>query len=1850
MKKCLPFLAALFVGTAAATPPTVQMLPASGEMQPGTTLELRFPVPLANQDQLGPASESPLVFEPPMPGRFTWLSTRSGTFAPEGPLPLGSTWSVRVAEALAATNSGLKDWRASVRTPDFGVTACASSGTWDKEDVAPESDVKIAFQSAVAADAGFFRFIDASGRELPATVRPVKKDDYFPVPPDAGDWNLRWKLARDPSAAKDTDSGYEAQLVVTPASPLPAGQDWKLVVAAGFSSKDGKLKLATPYEVPLGNVQPFGIKTIEANNYINSGPTLHLEFNRALAPDITGENADKFFVVDPKPEGLKWEVDYGDVVARGKFARDMEYKVAITPGVLSSSGQAFEGSREIAVRFGPVPPRLYLPEMTMSQALAGRRIMPIRSVNLKDIRIKATLLPSDKAARALSAFVNHDEWSYSEENKPVPIEGLTGKVICDQTVGIADTSMDAPQTTDLDWTKLLGGKKAGTILLELQGQPLAGIESKTPAVQALVQLSDLGILWQKAGPAVRIRAVSNATAKPLPAVEAKLLDENFNPVATGKTDADGSAQLVFASAPRWLIVRKGDDSCVIGMGPTAQTLRMGNGWYSGNWEPGGIPSQTDAALFADRPLYQPGETVHVKGFVRKREGGELRFVPNQEYRLQLQDASGTDAKELFPVVTDEHGAFDASFTAPSGPMGRFYASLAHDGDELGGVAFLLAEYQPDAFEVKLEAPTQIPAGGPAPRATVSGSYFFGGELKSADVRWTLRYMRASFYPEGFGDFRFIGSEDGDDEDAKPLTLRGEEKLASNGTAGISPVLPAPELAPFRGVLTAEVTDINQQTVSAEATFTREASDFYLGVENAEPRVVRKGDNVPLRVVAVKTDGQPLEKPVEITVNVWRSRYNVVREQGAGGAMTFRRETIEEPLLEKQAKTVIPSKATDGQWSVDQDSLALVASGLGHHRVRISARDAGGREVATEYSFYVSGEGETTWDYRSPYQIDMVADKNSYRAGESARILVKTPIAGEALVNVERGSSILRSLRIPLEGNAPAIEIPLGESDAPNVTVTLVVLRGSDQSPRKFPVPEFRYGSCDLAIEQPETHLAVEVKTGKAKVMPGEEVATTINVKDHLGRPVPKANVTFYAVDDGILSLGGFSLPDPGKTLNAAVPLAVLTGLSWADLMAEDPEDLHFSNKGYLIGGGGPAEGLAALRRNFPGTACWLPALVTDEHGNATARFKAPDALTRYRLVAVAASGPDTFGAGESAVAIAKPLMILPSLGQFANAGDHLIARAVVRNETGRAGKVEVTLETPQGKESRTVEVAQNGSVAVDFPLAPVEPGPLELAWTAKMTDGTFSDRAQTSLRVGSPMLELRETYLSDLSGKTNNLLEGINPQVAEGRGMVSVTVANTRLAGLSGKARYLAEYPYGCVEQTASALVPWLVMPELGPFMPGFARGEAETTKTIDDTVAKLFKFLVPGSGMAFWPGGNEASPYASAWAAIVLQHASRQGKELPKEYSKLLAYLEASLRGLKADEASEKLSDRAFAAYALALAGQPQAAYNEMLYRRRSELPMDARAVLAMAMAKSKGSRKAIEELLREDKQAPGDLSPFGGGGRDRAIRLLAMVTCDPKSKQIAPLLAEVVALGPQSRGETTQSNAWALLALAEYRAVVEKPKEGSRSASGTIVAGTKETPFSLSTKEPAFAQTFAREPGETLAAANPAAAQLYGETRFTVFPPLGKQPRQDRGFAVSRSYKKIAPDGSLVGAENLRVGDRVVVTLRVETSHPAFFVAVSDPLPAILEAVNPEFISRGVGATEASEPSPVSFCEIRADRVNYFCNALPSGAFNFEYLARVRTAGEAVAGATKAEAMYRPERFGLGDAAQLSAQPATP
>jgi uncharacterized protein YfaS (alpha-2-macroglobulin family) len=627
-------------------------------------------------------------------------------------------------------------------------------------------------------------------------------------------------------------------------------------------------------------------------------------------------------------------------------------------------------------------------------------------------------------------------------------------------------------------------------------------------------------------------------------------------------------------------------------------------------------------------------------------------------------------------------------------------------------------------------------------------------------------------------------------------------------------------------------------------------------------------------------------------------------------------------------------------------------------------------------------------------------------------------------------------------------------------------------------------------------------------------------------------------------------------------------------------------------------------------------------------------MTRYRIMAVAHLDA-RFGAGQSAFEVSKPLLIEPALPQFAHIGDQLVARAVIHNQSRHAGEVVVRLELDDKAQANStnkqIQIAAGGSETAEFPVTFAAAGTAKWIWRAWFADAPqeFTDATECSLEVGYPSPLLHQTLSENVDGLSTNLFASANPQFLAGTGTVAIRISNTRLSELSEAVSQLLHYPYGCAEQTGSSMLPWIVLSDAPALRSVMGGRSNEAARAINTGVERLFTMQTPGGGLAYWPHGREPMLWASAYGAMVLTLAQQRGWTPPEpEFSQLLSGLSAQLRGPGGEEAS--LSDSCLALYALALAGRAEPAYHEKLFSRRGQLENEDKALLALAVLQANGPQEMARELLTTNRPSRRvEPDGFDCPSRELAIRLLAWIRLQPESWEVQSLFDALMREQGEAHWETTQGDAWALLALTEYSRRVEGPLQ---PAAGELRWRGQTIAFQLDAEQPLFDKTFEltgkAEPFPAILNSSP--RRLYASAAFEIRPPGVAQPREDSGFGLTRRYQRLDGENQPSGGD-LTVGDRVLVTLELSAREPARYVVVDDPLPAILEPV-PAGFGRG-GETDWMW----DFHEFRKDRALFFADGLPAGNYTLRYYARVRASGKVNAPSGTMEEMYHPRRFGL-------------
>jgi uncharacterized protein YfaS (alpha-2-macroglobulin family) len=597
------------------------------------------------------------------------------------------------------------------------------------------------------------------------------------------------------------------------------------------------------------------------------------------------------------------------------------------------------------------------------------------------------------------------------------------------------------------------------------------------------------------------------------------------------------------------------------------------------------------------------------------------------------------------------------------------------------------------------------------------------------------------------------------------------------------------------------------------------------------------------VVAASLEGQP-QAGVTVHVTLTQVQWHSVRRAEGKGFSTWECERKE---------------VQRGNWDVvtgaEPAALHISLPKGGYYLLRASASDAEGRSTTTVTDFYALGAGYTAWERYDSNKIDLVPERKSYKPGEVARILIKSPWEkATALLATEReGVRIRRTFE--LSGTQPTAEVPITGQDIPNLYVSVLLVKGrtegyttKDQSdPGK---PAFRLGYVQLKVEDAAKHLTVAVKSDKEEYRPAEKAAIEVQVNDPDGSP-GQAEVTLWAVDYGVLSLTACKTPSVRESVWVDKALQVLTEDSRQRIISRRV----LTPKGADAGGGGGAENGPGtpVRKYFRVLAFWLGSLATDSRGIAKTEVTLPESLTTYRIMAVVQDRASRFGWGQREIRISKPVLLSAAFPRFLALGDTALFGSVLHSKLKEGGTAIVTMRSLDpgvlevaGEASQTVAVGPKGSVEVRFPVRTKGVGRARIEMTARLLGE--ADAFEQSLPVEvlvSPETVAAYGQADPSARETVEIPAGVVPGV----GGLHLELASTAMVSLGEGARFLVDYPYGCAEQRASCALALVLASDLGDAfrLPGIE--PAKLHDTAQATLKELEAYQCENGGFVYWKG-----------------------------------------------------------------------------------------------------------------------------------------------------------------------------------------------------------------------------------------------------------------------------------------------------------------------------------------------------------------------------------------------------------------
>jgi uncharacterized protein YfaS (alpha-2-macroglobulin family) len=1444
----------------------------------------------------------------------------------------------------------------------------------------------------------------------------------------------------------------------------------------------------------------------------------------------------------------------------------------------------------------------------------------------------------------------------------------------------------------------------GFYVMELESQRLGAALLGKPApmyvrTSALVTNLAVHIKVGRENSAVWVTTLDSA--QPVANADVRIADCFGKPLWRGVTGADGVAMVKQQLDPECGNVRY-DERLVQGLFVSARASdregRADMAFALSDWNSGiepfrfnlpmdnAKPATVRAHTVFDRTLFRAGQTVSMKHLIRAETGRGLALLPAQRLpnRLRIQH-QGSGQEFRYPLAWRGQAAAETVFAIPpQARLGRYDVILdtgpveADAGNRDGAPeephqegygsyrsgSFRVEEFRLPLLQGRIAPPK---AAQVAPRdmpLALQLNYLNGGGASGLPVQVTALMRARTMQFSGYEEFRFSSEAPQQDEDQKIVADKLPVRLDRNGVgsatlAGLPPVAMPSELL-------AEMTfaDPNGEIQTVSQTIPVWPAAVVAGIRGGSWISAKK--RATLTALALDLDGKPRAGvPLEIRGSLEQT--NSHRKRMVGGFYAYEIDKVGKDLGR------LCSGKSDARGLL-QCEVELGATGE-VKLTAIAADDAGRKSSATD-SIWVSGADDAWFGAGNQDRVDVLPERKQYQPGETAVFQVRMPFRqATALVAIER-EGVLETRVAQLNGSDPVIRVPVRAEHAPNVYVSVLAVRGrlrevpwysffswGWREPRAWLAdfrayqapgpavdlarPAFRFGIAEIGVGAASHQLAVKVSAAQPSYPVRGKAAVTVQVSLPDGRPAAGAEIALAAVDEALLELQ----PNSSWDLLPAMLQRRSYGVQTATAQMQVVGKRHYGRKAMPAGGGG---GRAITRELLDTLLLWQPALVLDAQGSARIEVPLNDALSSFRIAAVATSGTDLYGYGAASIRTTQDVQLIAGLPPMVRQGDRYSAMATVRNGAARAMEVEVSAEV----DGRALEAAPR---RVSLPAgearelawqvsAPAEGQQLSWALQARELGGAG---ARDALRVTQKLLPAVPVTVQQASlfqlDKSRSIALAPPADALPGRGGIALSLAPGLAGAADGLRSYFIDYPYACLEQKASRAI---------------GLGDAAAWQRV---VAELPTYLDRHGLARYYPSADAEGNGSAVLSAYLLAISHEAGWSLPEQIrEKMLLALQAFVEGrIGPDDGWAPRKDieirRLAALDALSRYGRMPARGLDAIQITPGVWPtsalLDWIAILRREPALPGGAQKLQEagRELRSRLDFRGSRMGFSteqddhwwwlmAGADANAVRMVLLALDDPAWREDLPRLL-TGAIGRQLRGHwnTTTANAWGTLALRKFptrfeaeavdgvtRAVLRQGGAERSASHAWGGAGRIDLPWMPGPASP--------DDGVTISQDGPSKPWVTLQSLAAV--PL-KAPLAS-GYRIIRTIATV--DQKQPGG--YRRGDILRITLDIDAQADMTQVAVSDPIPA-----GAIVLGSGLGrdsAIAARGPRPagdawLAYEERSFDTFRAYYSYVPKGRFSLSYTVRLNNAGLFQLPPTRVEAMYAPEMQGMAPNAAL-------
>lgn len=1313
-----------------------------------------------------------------------------------------------------------------------------------------------------------------------------------------------------------------------------------------------------------------------------------------------------------------------------------------------------------------------------------------------------------------------------------------------------------------------------------------------------VVVSDLGLHIYNGQDGLSVFTRSFASGKAVPGVEVALVARNNEVLARTAADAKGVVRFdpgllrgKGGRAPQMLMAY-GSDGDFSFLDLTQPAFDLSDRGVGGREAPGPL----DAFLYTDRGIYRPGETAHLMVLLRDDKAVAVEGMP---LTLKLLRPDGVEVKR-HTVKPGAAGAavLDLPFSDDD-RTGSWTVNAFADpnGAAIGTVKFQIEDFIPSRMEVLMQVPEGALAPGKPMETQVTARFLYGAPAAGLAAQGELILRRAEKPFPDAAKFTFGLAQE--TFEPKRIALKAQDTDADGNTKLLASLGEAPDTShPLEAVLRASVVETSGRATDRTALIPVRTRPLFVGIRPTfEGEYAAAGSDQGFEVIAVDANGQRVAAS-KLSWALYEERviYNWYRD---GETWTYRYSTRDQ-------------RRGGGTLAVGADKPTELTTRQDWGGYRLEIRDAE-TGAATSFRYHVGWATIQTAAAETPDKLKVATDKSAYRPGETARVNISGPFAGELLLTVAR-QGLVETRQVSLPAGGTTLDLPVTEQWGTGAYITATAFRPGIGG--NSPGPARAIGLVWAAVDPAPRTLKVSFDV-PSEVRPRQTIQVPVKVEGGS----TQAFVTLAAVDEGILMLTDFISPNPARYYYGKRRMAVDLRDSYGKLI--DPQA---EARGTLRSGGDAASRHApGLQDKHIKPLSLFSGIVTlDAQGMARIPFDLPDFNGRVRLMAVAYDA-NKVGQAEAPLLVRAPLVLQASLPRFLAPGDQGTFTLAIDNLAAAPGKWQLQISG-----GGAVKVA-DGDAVLDIKAK------TRLVHRAHLSATSIGSGKITLVMVGPDGTKLTNEYpitSRPLQAFTTQQWATVIPPGGSERidgqalagflpGSADLTLSLTTGPNfdLPGLLKSLDRYPYGCVEQTTSRALPLLYLSDLAASLGGKDKDARTITGRVQTAVDSVVARQSSEGGFSLW-GGGDGEVWLSAYAMDFLLRARGKGYQVPTfAVDRGLRWLKDN--AVRADYDRVDMPAMVYAMHVLARGGMADPGalrYTHDAVLAKVDTPI-ARSHLASALSLIGDRPRADGTFSAIALNQPVPYRHYGSGIRDAAAFVTLAAEAGYDANKVYAVAEDLARrMGPAER-LSTQEKAW--LTLAAYT-LMQRQQQMAVDVDGS---------GQQATGKPVIVEPSSSQLSKGFTVRNTGDVPIHRVVSVAGVPK-SNQPAVSNGMTVSRTFYTL--DGEEADLDTITQNDLLLAVIEVSnTSGGDNEALVVDLLPAGFEIENSRLAhARNTeGMSWVPELTDPEHMEFRDDRFIAAFNLSKDGSATTAYLVRAVTPGTYGLPAVLAEDMYRPE-----------------